>query len=63
MPVDGPDPKGPVVLEPLVAPQLMVNPGQHLSELIGRHQPQDIPHTVCTGLDPPNQSFDPPGLT
>jgi hypothetical protein len=29
MPVDGPYPKGPVVLQPLVAPELMVDPRKH----------------------------------
>jgi len=32
----------------------MVNPREHRSKLIGLHQPQDIPHPVGTGLDPPD---------
>ena len=40
----------------------MVNPRQHRSQLIGLHQPQDIPHPVGTGFFLPDHQLDPLGL-
>jgi hypothetical protein len=57
MPVDGPYPKGPVVPEPLVAPQLMVDSRKHAPQLVRIDQAQHLPHAVGTRLLGPNQSF------
>jgi hypothetical protein len=40
----------------------MVNPREHLSKLIGLHQPHDIPYSVGTGFDLPDQPLHPLGL-
>jgi len=55
-------PERPIVSKGFVTPQLMVNPREHLSEPIGLHQTQDIPHTVGTGFDLPDQPLHPLGL-
>jgi hypothetical protein len=57
MPVDGPYPKGPVVLQPLVAPQLMVDSRKHGPQLVRIDQAQYLPHTVGTRFLGPDQSF------
>ncbi len=62
MAIEGPHPQRPIVSKGFVTPQLMVNPREYLSELIGVHQTQDIPHTVCTGFDLPDQPLHPLGL-
>jgi hypothetical protein len=41
----------------------MVDPREDLSELIGFHQPQDIPHPIGTGFDLPDQLLHPLGLS
>jgi len=60
--IEDPHPQGPVVSKGFVTPQLMVNPREHLSQRIGLHQPQDIPHPVGTGFDLPNQPLHPLGF-
>jgi hypothetical protein len=60
--IEGRHPERPIVSKGFVTPQLMVNPREHLSKLIGLHQPQNIPHTVGTGLDLPDQPLHPSGL-
>jgi len=40
----------------------MVDPREHLSELIGLHQTHDVPHPVCTGFDLPDQPLHSLGL-
>jgi len=62
MPVNGPYPKGPIVVEPLVAPQLMVDPRKHGPELVRIDHAQHLPHTVGTRFLGPNQSFHSAGL-
>jgi hypothetical protein len=62
MAIEGPYPERPIVSEGFVSPQLMVNPREPLSELIGLHQPHDIPHSVCTGFDLPDQLLHSLGL-
>jgi hypothetical protein len=62
MPIDGPYPKGPVVLQPLVAPQLMIDPRKHGPQLVRIHQAQHLPHAIGTRLLLPDQSFHSPGL-
>ena len=55
--------QGPIVSKGFIASQLMVDPREHLSELIGLHQPQDISHTVGTGFDLPDQPLHALGLS
>jgi len=62
MPVDGPDSKGPVVLESLIAPYLMVDPRKHGPQLIWIDQAQHLAHAVGTRFLGPDQSFHPTGL-
>jgi hypothetical protein len=62
MPVDGPYPKGPIILEPLVTPYLMVDPRKHAPQLVRIDQAQHLPHTVGTRFLGPDQSFHPAGL-
>jgi hypothetical protein len=57
MPVYGPHSKGPVVLEPLVAPQLMIDPRKHAPQLVRIDQAQHLSHAVGTRLLLPDQSF------
>jgi len=57
MPVNGPNPKGPVVLQPLVAPYLMVDSRKHGPQLVRIDQAQDLPHAVGTRFLGPDQSF------
>ena len=57
MPVDGPYSKGPVVLQPLVASHLMVDPRKHGPQLVRIDQAQHLPHTVGTRFLLPDQSF------
>jgi hypothetical protein len=57
MPVDGPYSKGPVVLEPLVAPHLMVDSRKHTPQLVRIDQAQHLPHAVGTRFLGPDQSF------
>ena len=57
MSVYSPHPKGPVVLQPLVAPHLMVYPRKHGPQLIRIDQAQHLPHAVRTRLLEPDQSF------
>jgi hypothetical protein len=63
MPIDGPYPKGPVVLQPLVTRHLMVDPRKHGPQLVRIDQTQHLPHAVGTWLLLPDQSFHSPGLT
>jgi hypothetical protein len=60
--IEGRHPERPIVSKGFVTPQLMVNPREHLTQLIGLHQPQDIPHTIGTGFDLPDQRLYPLGL-
>jgi len=55
MPVDGPYSKGPVVLQPLVASHLMVDPRKHGPQLVRIDQAQHLPHAVGTRLLVPDQ--------
>jgi hypothetical protein len=57
MSVDGPHPKGPVVLEPLVAPHLMIDPRKHGPQLVRIDQAQYLPHAVGTRFLGSDQSF------
>ena len=63
MTIQDPYAKRPMVSKRLVAVQLMVDPGKHVSELIGFDQSQDITHAVCAGFNLPNQPLYPLGLT
>ncbi len=63
MAIEGPHPQGPIVSEGFVTPKLMINPREHFSQLIGLHQPQDIPHPVGTGFDLPDHPLHPLGLS
>ena len=62
MPVDGPYPKRPVVIQPLVTPQLMVDSRKHGPQLVRIDQAQYLPHAVGTRLLGPDQSFHSTGL-
>jgi hypothetical protein len=62
MPVDGPYSKGPVVLQPLVASHLMVDPRKHGPQLVRINQAQYLPHAVGTWFLGPDQSFHSAGL-
>jgi len=57
MPVYGPYSKGPVVLQPLVAPHLMVDPRKHGPQLVRIDQAQHLPNAVGTRFLGPDQSF------
>jgi hypothetical protein len=57
MPVYGSNPKGPVVVQPLVTPHLMVDPRKHGPQLVRIDQAQHLPHAVGTRLLGPDQSF------
>jgi hypothetical protein len=61
--IEDPHPKRPIVSKGFITPQLMVDPREDLSELIGFHQPHDIPHPVGTGLDLPDHPLYPLGLS
>jgi hypothetical protein len=63
MPVDGPYSKGPIILQPLVAPHLMVYPRKHGPQLIRIDQAQHLPHAIGTRFLGSDQSFHPTGLT
>ena len=63
MPVDGPYSKGPVVLEPLVAPHLMVDSRKHAPQLVRIDQAQDLSQAVGTRFLLPDQPFHSLGLT
>lgn len=62
MAIEHPYPQRPIVSKRFVTAQLMVNPREHRSKLIGLHQPQDIPHPIGTGFDLPDDSLYPLGL-
>ena len=62
MPVDGSYPKGPIILEPLIASYLMVDPRKHGPQLVGIDQAQHLSHTVGTRFLGPDESFHPAGL-
>jgi hypothetical protein len=62
MPVDGPYPKGPVVLESLIALHLMVDSRKHGPQLVRIDQTQHLSHAVGTRFFGPDQSFHPTGL-
>jgi hypothetical protein len=62
MPVYDPHPKRPGVLQPFVAPQLMVHPRKHRPQLVGIDQAQDLPHAVGTRFLLPDQPFHSSGL-
>ncbi len=53
----------PIISEGFVPSQLVVDPREHRSKLIGLHQPQDIPHPVGTGFDLPDHPLHPLGLS
>jgi hypothetical protein len=57
MPIDGPYPEGPAVLQPLVASHLMVDPRKHGPQLVRIDQAQHLPHAVGTRFLGPNQLF------
>jgi hypothetical protein len=57
MSVDGPYSKGPVVLESLVAPHLMVDSRKHAPQLVRIDQAQHLPHAVGAWFLGPDQSF------
>jgi hypothetical protein len=40
----------------------MVNPGEHVAQRIGLHQPQDIPDPVSAGFDLPDHPLHPLGF-
>ena len=63
MTIQDPYAKRPMVSKRLVAVQLMVDPGKHVSELIGFDQSQHIAHAIGTGLDLANQFLYTLGLT
>jgi hypothetical protein len=63
MPVDGPYPKGPIVVEPLIAPHLMVDSRKHGPQLARIDQAQDLPHAVGTRFLGPDQSLHSSPLT
>lgn len=63
MAIEDPHPQGPVISEGFVTTQLMVNLRELFSQLIGFHQPQDIPHPVSTGFDLPDHLLHPLGLS
>jgi len=62
MPVQDADPKRPVVLQPFVAPQLMVDPREHSPQLVRIDQAQDLPHAVGTRFLLPDQPLHSAGL-
>src|SRR3972149_4418594 len=62
MTIEDPYPQRPIISKGFVSPQLMVNPREHFSQLIGLHQPHDIPHPVCTGFDLSDHPLHPLGL-
>ncbi len=62
MTVQGPDPKRPAVLQPLVAPQLMVDPRKQGSQLLRIDPTHDLPQAIGTRFFLPNQPFHPVGL-
>jgi hypothetical protein len=62
MAIKDPYPQRPIVSEGFISAQLMVNSRESFSQLIGLHQPHDIPHPVCTGFDLPDHPLDPLGL-
>jgi len=62
MPVDGPYPKWPAILQPFIASPLMIDPREHSPQLVGIHQAQDLSYAVGTRLLRPDQSFHSPGL-
>jgi hypothetical protein len=57
MPVDGPYSKGPLIVQSLVAPHLMVDPRKHGPQLGRIDQAQHLPHTVSTRFLGPDQSL------
>lgn len=63
MAIEGPHPQGPIVAKGFVTPQLMVNPRKHSAQLIGFHQPHDLPHPIGTGLHLPDYHLYPLGLS
>jgi len=62
MPVDGPHPKRPAVLQSFIAPHLMVDPRKHGPQLVRIDQTQDLPHAVGTRFLRPDQPFHSAGL-
>jgi hypothetical protein len=62
MAIEHPHSQRPIVSKGFIASQLMVDPREYFSELIGLHQPQDISHTVGTGFDLPDQPLHALGL-
>jgi hypothetical protein len=63
MTIEDPHPQRPIVSKGFITPQLMVNPREDFSELIGLHQTHDIPHPVGTGFDLPDHPLHPLGLS
>jgi hypothetical protein len=61
--IEDPHPQRPIVAEGFVTPQLMVNPRKPFAQLIGFHQPHDLPHPVGTGFDLPDHPLHPLGLS
>jgi len=62
MPVQDSDPKGPVVLQPFVAPQLMVDPRKHSPQLVRIDEAHDLPQAVGTRFLLPDQPLHSAGL-